>query len=226
MLGATRRATLSAMSARDHRAWALGRALVTPCRARRDAIQFTRAHTRTRASAEDFCREKNIPLAASYDDILADPEIDAVVLATPHSQHETQVRQAAAAGKHIHVEKPITLDYGRARVPPSRPRSTPASCWRSASAAASIRPSSISAGGSPTAGSAKCCPWWRSTPPRPASSSRRQLARRARGGAGRRAHRGGRAFARPHDRVRRPRARCRVASPRVSFRGRPTIPPP
>src|SRR5262249_61121199 len=41
---------------------------------------------------------------------LAAPATDAVVLATPHSQPEQQVLQAAAAGKHIHVEKPITLD--------------------------------------------------------------------------------------------------------------------
>jgi predicted dehydrogenase len=32
------------------------------------------------------------------------------VLATPHSLHESQIIAAAAAGKHIHVEKPITLD--------------------------------------------------------------------------------------------------------------------
>ena len=38
------------------------------------------------------------------------PNIDAVVLATPHSQHAEQVMAAAVAGKHIHVEKPLTLD--------------------------------------------------------------------------------------------------------------------
>src|SRR5690606_32036380 len=42
--------------------------------------------------------------------ILARPDIDAVVLATPHSGHAEQVTAAAAAGKHIHVEKPLTLD--------------------------------------------------------------------------------------------------------------------
>ena len=50
-----------------------------------------------------------MPLADSYEQILADPQVDAVVLATPHSQHEQQVLAAAAAGKHILVEKPITL---------------------------------------------------------------------------------------------------------------------
>ena len=37
-----------------------------------------------------------------------------MVLATPHSQHAAQIAQAAAAGKHILVEKPITLDHASA----------------------------------------------------------------------------------------------------------------
>jgi predicted dehydrogenase len=87
-----------------------GRSLVTSVQGKSDDIRFVAAHTRTRASAEAFCREKGLPLVGSYEQILADPDIDAVVLATPHSLHEQQVLQAAAAGKHIHVEKPITLD--------------------------------------------------------------------------------------------------------------------
>jgi predicted dehydrogenase len=91
-----------------------GRSLVTSVQGKSDDISFVRAHTRTRASAEDFCRDKGVPLADSYEQILADPNVDAIVLATPHSQHERQVLQAAAAGKHIHVEKPITLDRASA----------------------------------------------------------------------------------------------------------------
>jgi predicted dehydrogenase len=87
-----------------------GRSLVNSVQGKSDDIRFVAAHTRTHTSAEDFCREKGVPLVDSYAQILADPNIDAVVLATPHSQHEQQVLQAAAAGKHIHVEKPITLD--------------------------------------------------------------------------------------------------------------------
>jgi predicted dehydrogenase len=73
-------------------------------------IRFVAATTRTRAAAEDFCREQNVPLLDSYEQILRDPSVDAVVLATPHTQHEAQMKAAAAAGKHIFVEKPITLD--------------------------------------------------------------------------------------------------------------------
>src|SRR5437588_2859267 len=87
-----------------------GRALVASVQGRSDAIRFVLAHPRTRGPAEDFCREYGLRPVESYQQILSDPAIDAVVLATPHSLHQQQIVAAAAAGKHIHVEKPITLD--------------------------------------------------------------------------------------------------------------------
>jgi len=45
----------------------------------------------------------------SYEATLADPEIDAVILSTPHSLHAEQVTEAARAGKHVFVEKPFTM---------------------------------------------------------------------------------------------------------------------
>jgi len=93
-----------------------GRSLVSSVAGNSDDIEFVLAYTRTRANAEDFCRDKNIPLAGSYEQILVNPDIDAVVLATPHSQHQAQALAAAAAGKHIFVEKPITLDLASAHV--------------------------------------------------------------------------------------------------------------
>jgi predicted dehydrogenase len=77
-------------------------------------IRFTAAVTRTPDKAADFARARNLPLGSDYAALLADPAIDAVVLATPHSQHAEQVIQAAAAGKHIFVEKPFTLDIAEA----------------------------------------------------------------------------------------------------------------
>src|SRR5262245_29077157 len=87
-----------------------GRSLVASVQSKSAQLRFVRAHTRTRASAEEFCRQYDVSLVDRYEQILADPEVDAIVLATPHSLHETQIIAAAAAGKHIHVEKPITLD--------------------------------------------------------------------------------------------------------------------
>jgi predicted dehydrogenase len=60
-------------------------------------------------SVRSRCAEKGIPLSADYADALADPAVEAVVLATPHSFHEAQIEAAAAAGKHVFCEKPLAL---------------------------------------------------------------------------------------------------------------------
>lgn len=91
-----------------------GRSLVNSVHGSTDDIRFVAGHTRTRAKAEDFCSERGIRLVDDFAAILSDPAIDAVVLATPHSQHAKQIAQAAAACKHILVEKPITLDHASA----------------------------------------------------------------------------------------------------------------
>jgi predicted dehydrogenase len=93
-----------------------GRSLVNSVHGKSRDIAFVAAHTRTRATAEPFCRQKGLAFVESYAQILADPGIDAVVLATPHSRHAEQIAQAAAAGKHVFVEKPMTLDLPSARV--------------------------------------------------------------------------------------------------------------
>jgi predicted dehydrogenase len=78
------------------------------------ALRFTTATSRTRQTADSYCREKSLYWAADLDEILNDPKIDAVVFATPHSQHPEQVRRAAAAGKHVFVEKPFALTLAEA----------------------------------------------------------------------------------------------------------------
>jgi predicted dehydrogenase len=94
-----------------------GRNLVNSVR-HSEAIQFTTAHTLTRATAADFCAEFGLGWTGSLEAILGDKDIDAIVFATPHSQHSEQVIRAAAAGKHVFVEKPFSLslaDANRAR---------------------------------------------------------------------------------------------------------------
>src|SRR5215468_6866320 len=92
-----------------------GKTLVTSVQGKSDAIGFTVGATRSRAKAEEFCRDQGIRLVDDYDQVLADRDVDAVVLATPHSQHGDQVRRAAAAGKHVFCEKPFTLTADDAR---------------------------------------------------------------------------------------------------------------
>jgi predicted dehydrogenase len=59
--------------------------------------------------AVEFAREQGVPLAADLRSALADRDVDAVVLCTPHSLHTDQIVAAANAGKHVFCEKPLSL---------------------------------------------------------------------------------------------------------------------
>jgi predicted dehydrogenase len=75
-----------------------------------DVIRFVSGTTRTiTPEVEAFAKQKGFRLTESYDGLLHHGGVDAVVLATPHSMHATQVMAAAAAGKHVYCEKPFTL---------------------------------------------------------------------------------------------------------------------
>jgi predicted dehydrogenase len=65
----------------------------------------TRSAEKRAAFAEKYrCRQ-----AESYGAILKDPDVEAVLLTTPHTLHAEQIIAAAQAGKHVFVEKPFTL---------------------------------------------------------------------------------------------------------------------
>ena len=74
-----------------------------------DKIRFTRAVDLAPENVQAFCDEHELTLTNKLDDAFGDPDIDAVVLVTPHTQHADQVVAGAAAGKHILTEKPFAL---------------------------------------------------------------------------------------------------------------------
>ncbi|MGA3401130.1 MAG: Gfo/Idh/MocA family oxidoreductase [Acetobacteraceae bacterium] len=91
-----------------------GKNLVNAVRDHGDLIRFTTAHTRHPAPVAGFCREHDLRWVGDLDAVLADPTLDAVVFATPHSAHVEQVLRAAASGKSVFVEKPFTLSVADA----------------------------------------------------------------------------------------------------------------
>jgi predicted dehydrogenase len=72
-------------------------------------IRFVAGVLRHVENARDFAAQHGLHLYDDYARALADPKIDGVVLATPHSLHADQIIAAAKAGKHVFTEKPFTL---------------------------------------------------------------------------------------------------------------------
>jgi predicted dehydrogenase len=86
-----------------------GRRLIASVQGRSPTIRFATAVTRNPAALRPHIAPFGMTLTDNYAAVLSDPAIDAVVLATPHSQHADEVVAAAQAGKHVFCEKPFTL---------------------------------------------------------------------------------------------------------------------
>jgi len=87
-----------------------GKTLVEAVQQDSEEIRFVAGTTRTKTpEVQAFAEAQRFALADTYEEILANPKVEAVVLATPHSMHAQQVIAAAAAGKHIFCEKPFAL---------------------------------------------------------------------------------------------------------------------
>jgi predicted dehydrogenase len=92
-----------------------GRTLVKAARDFSAPLRFVRGVTLEPDTVRDFAAEYGIAIGTSFEEVLADPEIKAVIVATPHSKHRAQVEAAAAAGKQIYCEKPFALSKADAQ---------------------------------------------------------------------------------------------------------------
>ncbi len=96
-------------------AWVADRALLPALRAARGAEPLAVA-SRTPARARAMAARHGVPrVHAGYEDLLADPEVDAVYLPLPNSLHREWTLRALEAGKHVLCEKPLALDAAEAR---------------------------------------------------------------------------------------------------------------
>lgn len=86
-----------------------GQHLVDSVQGKSDLIRFVRGVSRNPEATRAFGDKHGFGLTNSFQEVLDDPGVDAVVLATPHSQHFREIVAAANAGKHVFVEKPMTL---------------------------------------------------------------------------------------------------------------------
>jgi predicted dehydrogenase len=87
-----------------------GKTLVESVQGTSDDLQFVAGVARTHTDEQRaFAAAQGFTLYHTYEEALADPRVQAVVLATPHSLHSPQVIAAARAGKHVFCEKPFAL---------------------------------------------------------------------------------------------------------------------
>lgn len=78
--------------------------------------RFVAAGSRSAERARAFADEHGIPNAyGSYEELVADPEVQAVYVASPHSEHRVHALLAIEAGKHVLVEKAFTRNAAEAR---------------------------------------------------------------------------------------------------------------
>ncbi|MBQ7954922.1 MAG: Gfo/Idh/MocA family oxidoreductase [Lachnospiraceae bacterium] len=72
--------------------------------------------SRSLERARDFAKEWNFEKAyGSYEEMLKDPEVELVYVASPHSHHFEHAKMCLEAGKHVLVEKAFTVNAAQAR---------------------------------------------------------------------------------------------------------------
>lgn len=86
-----------------------GKALVSAVQGKSESLRFVHGVSKEPESVRDFALEHDFVLSTELEVALADPRVQAVVLATPHSQHLSQIQAVAAAGKPVFCEKPLAL---------------------------------------------------------------------------------------------------------------------
>jgi predicted dehydrogenase len=91
-----------------------GKSIVKAVQGKSDRLRFIRGVSKEPESVRDFAAQYDFQTVSELDAPLADPRVQAVVLATPHSLHPGQVVAAAQAGKPVFCEKPLALTRAEA----------------------------------------------------------------------------------------------------------------
>jgi 1,5-anhydro-D-fructose reductase (1,5-anhydro-D-mannitol-forming) len=83
---------------------------MAPAIAQTDGARLVGVVSRSPERARDFASRHGASYGwTSYEDLLANPDVQVVLIATPNAQHYPQVLAAASAGKHVLCDKPLAL---------------------------------------------------------------------------------------------------------------------
>jgi len=78
-------------------------------------VEIVSCFTRSEDKRQTFAQKYNCKAASNLDELLADPELDGVINTTPNHVHLETTSAAAAAGKHVFLDKPIANVIGEAK---------------------------------------------------------------------------------------------------------------
>ena len=86
-----------------------GQSIVNAVQGKSRRLRIIRGVSKEPDLVRDFAATKGFALSAEFADAVADPRVQAVLLATPHSLHVEQIVAVAEAGKPVWCEKPLAL---------------------------------------------------------------------------------------------------------------------
>jgi predicted dehydrogenase len=91
-----------------------GKNIVESAQGKSKRLRFIRGVSKEPEQVSDFAKAKGFELSTDFDEAIADPRVQAVFLATPHSLHVRQISAVAALGKPVWSEKPLALTRAEA----------------------------------------------------------------------------------------------------------------
>lgn len=91
-----------------------GKNIVESVQGKSQRLRFIRGVSKEPELVRDFAAAKGFELSTEFEQAVADPGVQAVFLATPHSLHVRQISAVAAAGKPVWCEKPLALTRSEA----------------------------------------------------------------------------------------------------------------
>ncbi|HZP74741.1 MAG TPA: Gfo/Idh/MocA family oxidoreductase [Pseudolabrys sp.] len=86
-----------------------GKGMVESVQGKSKRLRFIRGVSKEPELVRDFAAKHQFELSTALADVLADPRVRAVFLATPHSLHVEQIRAVAKSGRAVWCEKPLAL---------------------------------------------------------------------------------------------------------------------
>ena len=86
-----------------------GKSIVNAVQGKSQRLRVIRGVSKEPDTVREFAATHRFELSTEFADAVADPRVETVMLATPHSLHVDQICAVAAAGKPVWCEKPLAL---------------------------------------------------------------------------------------------------------------------